>query len=130
MTREMLKQYRDILEEYRDLKRRIHELRSVMLSVGSPPLGTPSGGNTHGSAIERVTERYQELLRLYEAKANEALRATADIEHFASGLPPKERMVVRLYYLDGLCWFKVAAKMHYSERQVLRYHDAALSRIR
>ena len=131
MTKEQLKAYRDLKQESEDLKLRIVTLERDMSSPRSPRLdGMPRGGSGENNVLCEQIDKKDELLRLYqeiEAELNAQLFA---IEIAIKKLEPRERRLIRLYYMDGLTWEKVAVAMDYSWRQVHRIHGEALEKLR
>lgn len=76
-----------------------------------------------GATMATISSRIDDLLvRLLELR-DEIERA---IEH----LPPRERMLMRYYYIDCMTWEQVAERMHYSRQHTLRLHGAILGKLK
>lgn len=76
-----------------------------------------------GATMATISSRIDDLLvRLLELR-DEIERA---IEH----LPPRERMLMRYYYIDCMTWDQVAERMHYSVRRITQLHGDILRRIK
>ena len=76
-----------------------------------------------GATMATISSRIDDLLvRLLELR-DEIERA---IEH----LPPRERMLMRYYYIDCMPWEQVAERMHYSRPHTLRLHGAILGKLK
>lgn len=130
MTKEQLQHYIDIREERDDLARRIKEIEDDLYGLRAQRLdGMPRGGSGESYVQEERMDDKTELLALYEAKKAELDAALLAIERAIEKLGPRERRLVRLHYIDGLTWERVAVAMDYSWRQVHRIHDAALKKL-
>lgn len=124
MQKEILIQYCEIKEEIKDIRRRkeklekeIRQLSTVSDSVkGTRPDGTYgiikiTGYPTPEYYRKRAAiERYQKQLELKEA---ELLEFTCSAEEYIESIEKSEmRIMFRLYYIDGLPWWKVAMRMN------------------
>lgn len=125
MDKEILVQYRIMKEEIRDLRRRIRELEKFIENPhlvsdtvtrgkrGKKPLGTVTITGIPDRECRRkaaLKERYKKLLELKEV---ELLELTCQVEEYIDSIPKSElRIMFRLYYIDGLPWWKVAQAMN------------------
>lgn len=131
MTKEQLKAYREMKRERDDLSRRIKELEAEMYGPRAQRLdGMPRGGSGENYIIEERMDNMGKLLDAYRAKELELTSALVEIERAIRVLEPRECLLVRLHYIDGLTWEKVAVAMDYSWRQVHRIHSDALEKLR
>ena len=109
MTKEQLRNYRTIKKEHRQIEQRLRNL-------------------------ENRPESEEEILRplreFYASKLEELVKAQLAIERAIETLNPVERDLIRLRYIDGLPWFKVAAGIHYSESEAYRIHGDALRKLK
>lgn len=109
MPKEQLRNYRTIKKEYRHIEQRLRNL-------------------------EKRPESEEEILRplreFYAAKLEELTQAQLCIEHAIETLDPVERDLIRLRYIDGLPWHRVAAAINYSEQQTYRIHGEALQKLK
>lgn len=131
MTKKQLKAYRDILEEKQQLEERLQELEATKYDPKTPTPGTGPGGS--GGKSDPTGSRVlqlDELARVYRQKIEQLTAAQLEVEKAIETLEPRERRLVRLYYLDGLTWEQVCVAMCYSWRQVHRIHSAALEKLR
>lgn len=130
MTNNDLLRCRDIPRELGSLRRRIADLRS---SASWSPVASGMGDGVHGggsddrmaaylSQVERLADRLSE--RVVEL---EALRQSIDL--WADTLPAQQGQIIRLRYVEGMSWQRVARATHYDERHVRRIHAAALTRL-
>lgn len=127
MNKEQLRKYRDIKREAVQIRRLLFELESTMTAPKTSRLDdTPRGGTPDGTALERMTERHEELRDKYNAKLDELTATQLAIEDAISALPECERTLIRYHYITGLTWEEVCVEMAYSWRQVHRIHARAL----
>lgn len=124
MDKEVLIQYCEMKEEIRDIRKRIKELDKFLSEphrVSDTVKGTRRDGTIGSIKVtgypvpeyyrkQALRERYKKLL---EQKETELLELTCQAEEFIEGIPKSEvRIMFRLYYLDGLPWWKVAQAMN------------------
>lgn len=130
MTNNDLLRCRDIPREIGSLRRRIADLRS---SASWSPVASGMGDGVHGAAsddrmaaylsqVEKLADRLSE--RVVEL---EALRQSIDL--WADTLPAQQGQIIRLRYVEGMSWQRVARATHYDERHARRIHAAALTRL-
>lgn len=73
-----------------------------------------------------LLEELEALERRTDSTVAKYLRHVSIMEDSINTLPDSRmRRVMRLYYLDGLCWEAVAESMNYEERQCRRLRDEA-----
>ena len=132
MTREevkaALKSYRALKREHDDIVRRREEIEASIL--GSPRLD----GMPHGASVSNPTANIgaalAELSTLYDGKARQLAAAMILVEDMIDNLDdPTQRMIARLYYIDGLTWEQVCVAANYSWRQTHRIHAALLAEL-
>jgi len=124
VDKEVLIQYCEMKEEIRDIRKRIKELDKFLSEphqVSDTVKGTRRDGTIGSIKVtgypvpeyyrkQALRERYKKLL---EQKETELLELTCQAEEFIEGIPKSEvRIMFRLYYLDGLPWWKVAQAMN------------------
>lgn len=109
MTREHLRNYRKIKDEHRQIEQRLQALESCP---------------------ESEEEILQPLREFYRAKLADLAALQLRIEQAIEALDYTERKLVRLRYFDGLPWYRVAAKINYSEPQAKRIHSRALEKLK
>lgn len=131
MNKERLKAYKAMNRELQDLRRRIVNLDETLQSPRSQRLdGMPRGGSGENYVREERLDDKAELLELYKAKEAELAAELLAIEQAIDSLEPRERLLIRLHYIDGQTWEQVCISMTYSWAQVHRIHGAALERLR
>lgn len=127
MTKEQLRKYRNIKLEHDRLLIMVNELENTLYSPKSQRLdGMPRGGSG-GSVVEEAAIKHDDLLTRYRQKAAELSAALEEIEDAIEVLEPRERILIRLHYAQGLTWEEVCVAMSYSWRQVHRIHAKALA---
>lgn len=131
MTKERLKKYRDITKERDHLAQIIEELDAKLYG----PKGINYDGMPHGNGGESYVKESQidsirKLKCQYYAKVAELTAELVDIEAAIECLEPRERSLIRLYYIDGLTWEEVCVHMNYCWRQVHRIHAKALEALK
>lgn len=131
MTKERLKAYKDLKKEHRDLERRIAEIDAKLQGARAQRLdGMPRGGSGENYVKEELLDTKTELLKEYKAKEAELDAELLAIERAINSLEPLERLLMRLYYIDGLTWEQVCVEITFSWSQTHRIHAAALKRLR
>lgn len=127
MDKMTLRQYRHLLKEIRELER---EKRHVLDRYLAPPqpTGMP-GAHDDGDRIGNVVAKRDKYQRLIDAKLDELIDLRRDIEQAIAELPSEDRRLIRLRYIEGWSWVRVADALHYSVRQVLRHHGRILQRM-
>ena len=131
MTKERLKAYKDMKKEHRDLELRIAEIDEKLQRARSQRMdGMPRSGSGENYVREELLDTKDALLKEYQAKEAELAAELLAIEQAIDTLEPRERLLMRLHYIDGQTWEQVCISMTYSWTQVHRIHGAALERLR
>ena len=130
MTEEKLKNYR-ILRMERDQLSRL--IRLIQEEPSSPPVQKSlvfprSARSRRGGFSELVAQRLM-LSQQWEAKQHELTQVLKEIEDAVQALPPLERTLLRLHYLEGKTWDEVADALHYSLRHIHRLRAASLKKL-
>ena len=127
MTRTRLQQYTDLVTERDSIKATLAEMEGTIYAPATQNLdGMPRGSSGFGSSVERAAIPHAELsdrLRVILAQISEE---TLEIERAIESLPPRERNLIRMHYIDGVSWEEVAQRTCYCLRQVYRIHRRAL----
>jgi RNA polymerase sigma factor (sigma-70 family) len=119
MEREKLQQYRQLCREIEELEEEKQALAEGKLP-SCWPLGEISGKGAPGDPTGRTAAMLWDLAVLLADKLNELIALRTEIEQAVDKLPPEERRILRLYYIEGLTWEAVAAEVGYSVRQLGR----------
>ena len=124
VDKEVLIQYCEMKEEIKDIRQRIKKLDRFLEGphqVSDTVKGTRSDGTIGSIKItgypvpdyyrkQALRERYRQIL---ERKEAELLELTCQAEEYIQTIPKSEmRIMFRLYYIDGLPWWKVAQAMN------------------
>lgn len=128
MTKNDLKRHKELRRERDHLIKLISELESIMYGPKAINYsGMPHGGsdNTGGPTADLAT-RHIELQNKYTEKIQQLNDSLLAIEQAIEILPPRERQLIRLYYIQGLTWERVCIEMSYEWAQVHRIHASAL----
>lgn len=125
MDKEVLIQYCEMSEEIKDLRKRVQKLDRFLSEphqVSDTVKGTRQDGTIGNMKVTGclVPELYrkqvlrQRYRRLLEMKEEELLELTCQAEEYIQSIPKSEvRTMFRLYYIDGLPWWKVAQAMNH-----------------
>jgi RNA polymerase sigma factor (sigma-70 family) len=127
MTKERLRAYRDI-----KLERDRLEAMVAALEYGPGGLrmdGMPRSGKISDPTGSQAIDHTQ-VMDLYRQKVAELGAALIEIEQAIECLEPRERTLVRLYYMEGLTWEEVCVEMSYSWRQIHRIHARVLGQLK
>lgn len=119
----------------------MHKLRSADLRLeeleldygpGARPMSGGSGGKkTDGSdrIIRRIEDKKQ-LTAAVHRHRTDALRRMDEIEAVFDELPQMVQEVMRYCYLNGMDLGQIAQEVKYSYRQVQRFHQRGVMRVR
>lgn len=109
MTKEQLQSYRYIKKERCQIEQRLRCLER------SP---------------ESDLDTIKPLRECYTKKLEELVNTQLEIEQAIETLDPMERDVVRLRYIDGKPWCRIAMQLNYSEASAHRIHRKALAKLK
>lgn len=133
MTKEELKRqlhsYRELKVESEQVAERLAEVESKMTS----PRGAGSDGMPHGSGagdpMFGIVSQHIDLQKKYQLLQEKLARSQLQIEELISELEPRERVLMRFHYIDGLTFEQMGEKMEYAGRHIRRLHAFALSHL-
>ena len=128
MTREDLRRLRSYPERLQSLEQQKEQLRAAVTNMTQRLTGMPSGGDGHDrmmAFVARLDELETRFAELIAEQAETRLR----VERALLQLPEQQERVLRLRYLEGYSWRRIAYRTHYDERHLRRIHDAALVRL-
>lgn len=128
MDKATLRQYRSLLREIDELEQEKQRVLERYLSPGQPT-GMPGAGGKDSSLEDTVVRRMQ-YQRVIDDKLDVLISLRQQIEAAIGSLPSDERRLIRLYYIDGLRWERVALEINYSVQHVWRLHGQILERMR
>lgn len=131
MTKERLRNYRALLAEKETLEAQIETVEAALYNPKIPKYKPATGGQpAEGKAMEDLAAKHMELLDLYQDKMTGLAVELQAIEQAIDSLPPRERTLLRLYYVRGLAWKDVCELMHYSWGQTHNIHAKALEMLK
>ena len=120
------------LRQYRDISREIEQLREQ--HAGMIKIVKAHDGQPHGSGISDPTSMAAVMMAAISGKIDRKMKELLDlrcrIEQAIDSLPPRERMLMRYYYIDCMTWEQVAERMHYSRQHTLRLHGSILTTLK
>lgn len=103
------------LQNYKALEKEKHQIEQKLCHLEKHP-------NTEEEVLRPLRERYT-------AKMDELVKAQLAIEEAIGTLNSRERQLVRLRYIDGLPWHRVAFEINYSEPQAKRIGQKVLKKL-
>ena len=132
MTKEELKQYKHIKRELKKLEETYQRINEDLYSTRTADLsGMPKSQPVEGSnPWDAKIDEKDEILEMYAQKKEELKAALLTIEQSIDTLEPRERLVLRLYYIDGLTWEAVCVESFFAWRTVHRIHAEALEKLK
>jgi DNA-directed RNA polymerase specialized sigma subunit len=126
MTKEQLRNFFALQKEIRELEEELFELSCRAQKMTSVITDEPRGGN---DSADRMADTVAKIVDVRDSVNDLVQKANAEreqIERELRTLPPGHRCLVRLRYVRGMTWEKIAVHMNYSWRQVHRIHGEAL----
>ena len=122
-----LRRYRAAVAEQHRLEGEIETWRSLAEKI-TPTMSCLPGG---GAGPGRMVSALEHILALEEVLAGQIGRRTEirrEIGQAIDGVPDDRLAhLLRLRYVDGLTWERIAVEMHYSYKQIRRLHGRALN---
>lgn len=121
----ILEQYKDNEQLIQNIEERIDRLEARIMSVTTPPLSPLPGGGIKIGIDDYIIEK---------EKLKEKINATKELlkkAEYLIGLVdnPSQQLILRLRYIDGLNWSKVAKKVYYCKDSCIRISKTAISNI-
>lgn len=124
-----LRQYSAADGEINDLLRRKDETMARLTRVTPTYSGMPGGGgdgDKYTNGVAKIIELEEEIDRRTDALVDKR----REIERCIDATPDAaERRLLKLRYIDGMKWERIALEMSYTQRQVLRIHGNALENL-
>lgn len=123
--KQYLRRYQEAKKRAKRIQEEIDELRSSETSPVGLGDGLPHGSGT--SDLSGYAARWDELVRELEAEKEMQMVTYHEIWNQVKKISnATEQEVLTRRYLIGQSWEKIAVEMHYSYRQIIRIHGAAL----
>ena len=131
MTKSQLRRYRDLKKELKCLETLISKINEEIYSPQSVELnGMPRGSPGTGNGIDGKIDKKAELLSLYNEKKARLAAELLKIEQAIDTLDPRERTVLRMYYIEGLRWENIGERTYFSWSTIHRIHSNALNKLK
>lgn len=128
--KEFLQQYRLAEMEEQRLEHEIERWRSRAEKVTPGYSKAPAGGGD-GRSLEHTLERLGELAGELTHQWDKMVRLRREIGAAIDTVPDARlRELLRLRYIEGMTWERVAVQMGYSYMQVCRLHGKALTQVK
>lgn len=118
----------ELHRELKSLNNRREQLREAATRITAQIGKEPKSTERHDKLAEYAA-RLDTLDQLYTGKLLELEAQLRLIEMDIDGFPKQQRTILRLRYIDGLSWRKVARESSYSEKHVFKIHEAALRKM-
>ena len=127
--KDYLRRYKAADSEINDLLRQREAIMARLTRVTTSYSGMPGGGG--GDTMTDVIARLIEL----EGEINDRIDALIALRREIEGCirtvdSSAQRRVLRLRYIEGMTWERVALEMHYERTQVWRLHGRALAALK
>lgn len=127
MTAEQLREVRAAYKERLQLLERIAELESMRISPRTAAYGGERVQKTLKGDIQLDNiARMNELLEQYNAALARCTALTGQFEEALEKLNSRARRLMRMYYIDGYTWERVAVEMDMSWRRVMELKRRAV----
>lgn len=117
---------RNLYRKEKRLMERIGELRLTLLPCGiryDRDKVQTSPGDMTVDTMARIDEAERELMEV----GRELVETQTHIGKITNILPPKERFVLRQYYLNGYSTQRISEQMHITQRHVFRLKNNGIS---
>lgn len=118
--------------ECRQLRDRTVTLRETIDGLKAQRFGgTPGGTAGKPSQLDATLDQLNGIEAQWNKSAKEMVDALSEIDSVIGSLPDsKWRTLLRLRYMDGFSWERVAKAMCYSKQHVFEIHNEALDAVR
>ncbi|MBR5488105.1 MAG: hypothetical protein IKV72_00240 [Firmicutes bacterium] len=128
-VKETLQLYLQLTEELHELRKRLREVESALFSPGRQKIGGVKRPKGQGSGTG-LADVHLDLQRRCQEKQAEILAAQLQFEKMIYPLEPRERLLLRYRYLDGLHWDEISKKLDCNVSQAHRIHNSTLAELK
>ena len=129
MTKERLYQYKWIRENIKNLEDRLLEI-DTKLQKTTNTLQTDIVQTTKDSdKWTLLIQKRMDVEELIKAEICNGLEEMEYIENIISTLDEREKLLMRLRYIEGMMWEEICVKMRYEWRNTHRIHAEALRKL-
>lgn len=127
--KDYLRSYKAADSEINDLLRQREAIMARLTRVTTSYSGMPGGGGG-----DTMTDGIAKLIEV-EGEINDRIDALIALRREIEGCirtvdSSAQRRVLRLRYIEGMTWERVALEMHYERTQVWRLHGRALAALK
>lgn len=126
ITRADLERIRVIRQRVESLLLRRDRLRESIMRMTPSRLSDMPHGNAFRDPMAEYIVRLEAIEEQYTRTLAELEEWLAMVDEALSRMRPDYQMLLRLRYVDGLSWRRIARKMHFSEDWVKHLHGDAL----
>lgn len=127
--KEFLSRYREILAEEKDIREEIAYWESRAQKVTTSWSAVPGGGKG-SDKVQTGAIKVAELRDSLMGKIEELAAVRAEIERAIGTVQDDtQRRLLRLRYIKGMTWEKVAIEMNYTYQWVCELHGRALKKV-
>ena len=124
--KEFLSRYLEVLAEEKDIREEIAYWESKAQKVTASWSAVPSGGKG-SDKVQMGAIKVAELRESLMDKINQLAAVRIEIERAIGTVQDDtQRRLLRLRYIKGIGFNKIAEEMNYGERQIQRIHGKAL----
>lgn len=130
MKLERLRDIRYYYAETEELKEKIIQFETMRTSPRSAAYGSERvQSSMQGDVQAGNIAKLEALLRTYNNKLKACINITTEFEQALTRLSPRERIIIRKHYLDGMTWSDIQDDMNMSERNLKRISARAIKKM-
>lgn len=122
MTKEKLEQYRNLCKEIKELKQEINSIHRDTTTKDSVTGSSPHYPYTaHQIVIEGVDQEHRPILEALQKQLQQANNQRIEIEEYIADIADSQiRRAIRLKYIQGYSWQRVATELGYQDETAPR----------
>lgn len=129
MTQTELEQFASIQKEIEDIRELQNDLKERQKSIKAQIITDMPRGGGSAMTMEDIVANIELNIVKIAKKQLELANFILDMENNIESLQSQERRLIRYRYINGLPFYQIAMKMHYSERHVKRLHKEILNKM-
>lgn len=122
MTKEKLEQYRNLCKEIKELKQEINSIRRDTTTKDSVTGSSPHYPYiAHQIVIEGVDQEHRPIIEALQKQLQQANNQRIEIEEYIADITDSQiRRAIRLKYIQGYSWQRVATELRYQDEGTMR----------
>lgn len=122
MTKEKLEQYRNLCKEIKELKQEINSIRRDTTTKDSVTGSSPHYPYTaHQIVIEGVDQEHRPIIEALQKQLQQANNQRIEIEEYIADIADSQiRRAIRLKYIHGYSWQRIATELGYQDEGTMR----------